>query len=243
MSTQVDLHDEGRGLSRRSMLTRSAGVGRRPQPAASRASSAPAPRTPASRTGVGRAPQGAAGYGPLVADPAGLLSLPAGFTLHRRRPRRRHDARERREDAVGSRRRRRVRPPRRRRLRARGQPRGQRQRAATPSRRVPGFTYDPALGGGTTTIEVDKDGNRVREYVSLAGTLNNCAGGKSPWGTWLTCEETEGARRRRPSRHGYVFEVDPYDMEANRDPQPIKALGPVRARGARRRPATPARST
>ena len=42
---------------------------------------------------------------------------------------------------------------------------------------LPGFTFNPAAGGGTTTIEVDKDGNRVREYVSLAGTLNNCAGG------------------------------------------------------------------
>ena len=37
---------------------------------------------------------------------------------------------------------------------------------ADPVPRVPGFTYDPAAGGGTTNIEVDKDGNRVREYVS-----------------------------------------------------------------------------
>jgi secreted PhoX family phosphatase len=79
---------------------------------------------------------------------------------------------------------------------------------ANPVPRVPGFTYDPAVGGGTTNIEVDKGGNRVREYVSLAGMLNNCAGGKTPWETWLTCEEAESlsaaaqglvpqARRRR----------------------------------------------
>jgi uncharacterized protein len=87
---------------------------------------------------------------------------------------------------------------------------------------VPGFTYDPLAGGGTTTIEVDRDGNRVREYVSLAGTHNNCAGGRTPWDTWLTCEETEQPLAKP---HGYVFEVDPYDQDANRDPQPIRALG------------------
>jgi uncharacterized protein len=91
-----------------------------------------------------------------------------------------------------------------------------------PVPRVPGFTYDPAVGGGTTTLEVDKDGNRVREYVSLAGTLNNCAGGRTPWETWLTCEEAESLVG---PGHGYVFEVDPYDQEANRDPKPIKAFG------------------
>ena len=90
--------------------------------------------------------------------------------------------------------------------------------------RISGFTYDPAAGGGTTNVEVDKDGKRVREYVSLAGTQNNCAGGKSPWQTWLTCEETESLTGQTKP-HGYVFEVDPYDQDANRDPKPIKALG------------------
>jgi secreted PhoX family phosphatase len=96
---------------------------------------------------------------------------------------------------------------------------------------IPGFTYDPGAGGGTTNIEVDRRGNRVREYVSLAGTHNNCAGGVTPWGTWLTCEETEaiegatGPYGVLTKRHGYVFEVDPADQNANRDPRPIKALG------------------
>ncbi len=89
---------------------------------------------------------------------------------------------------------------------------------------VPGFVYDPAAKGGTTNIEVDRQGNRISQYVSLAGTHNNCAGGKSPWRTWLTCEEAESLTGQTKP-HGYVFEVDPYDQEANRDPAPIKALG------------------
>jgi hypothetical protein len=58
-----------------------------------------------------------------------------------------------------------------------------------PSR--PRLTYDPAARGGTTNIDIDPTGARIREYVSVAGTHNNCAGGVTPRTTWLTCEETE----------------------------------------------------
>jgi uncharacterized protein len=91
-----------------------------------------------------------------------------------------------------------------------------------PVPHVEGFVYDSAARGGTTTIEVAADGTRIRQYVSLAGTLRNCAGGRTPWDTWLSCEETD---RILAKPHGYVFEVDPFDQEANRDPRPIKALG------------------
>ncbi|TYK49164.1 alkaline phosphatase PhoX [Actinomadura decatromicini] len=84
------------------------------------------------------------------------------------------------------------------------------------------LTYDPAANGGTTTLEVDRDGNLVSQYVSLAGTATNCAGGRTPWGTWLTCEETEGFTGQTKS-HGWVFEVDPYGKKTK--PVPLTALG------------------
>jgi hypothetical protein len=93
---------------------------------------------------------------------------------------------------------------------------------AHPVPHIDGFVYDSEAGGGTTTIEVDAEGRPQRQYVSLAGTKNNCAGGPTPWGTWLSCEENDDVLGKP---HGYVFEVDPHDRDANRDPRPIKALG------------------
>src|SRR5215212_6559278 len=173
--------------------------------------------------GTGRGKREPAGYGPLVADPAGILSLPAGFTyaivaqsgvttLESGEPTPSDPdgtASFVRHGGNGS-------------VLIVNHEVGGGEPHAVP--RIAGLTYDPAAGGGTTTIEVDKDGNRIREYVSLAGTHNNCAGGKSPWNTWLTCEEAESlSGQTKP--HGYVFEVDPYDVDANREPTPIKALG------------------
>ncbi|MGD7706719.1 alkaline phosphatase PhoX [Microlunatus sp. Y2014] len=90
------------------------------------------------------------------------------------------------------------------------------------------IVYDEGGIGGTTTIEVDADGNNVLQYASAAGHVNNCAGGITPWGTWLTCEETEArAGGKLTKDHGYVFEVDPTSQAANHGKSnlPLKFLG------------------
>jgi len=89
------------------------------------------------------------------------------------------------------------------------------------------FVYDPAAGGGTTNVHLDRNGNKLAEFTSLAGTIRNCAGGTTPWGTWLTCEENENVPGAGPwtKRHGYAFEVDPWNQDNNREPTPLLALG------------------
>lgn len=91
----------------------------------------------------------------------------------------------------------------------------------------------PALGGTTTTIFDPAAGVTEKQFLSLAGTEINCAGGPTPWGSWLSCEECFEApssrfdlefRITRDQHHGYVFEVPAY-TDGLTKAVPIKSMG------------------
>jgi len=88
------------------------------------------------------------------------------------------------------------------------------------------LAYDRQAGGGTTTIIFDPvTGLVTSSRASLAGTLRNCAGGATPWNSWLTCEETTLGPSDHPlleRAHGYVFEVP---LDGRPSLQPLVAMG------------------
>jgi len=84
----------------------------------------------------------------------------------------------------------------------------------------------PCLGGTTTVIYNPATGLVESEYLSLAGTIRNCAGGPTPWGSWITCEEnTSNADDKLEKNHGFNFEV-PSSLEPTLfDPIPLTDMG------------------
>jgi hypothetical protein len=182
------------------------------------------------------------GYGPLIADPNGMLDLPQGFSY-----RILSQGGETMSDGLvvpgqfdgmgcfaleGTR----VALVRNHELKGRNAnhrnwgPGGQDQ--ALIGRLPVEKAYDTykdgrPLPGGTTTLVYDMaTGEVVSQHLSLAGTSTNCCGGHTPWGSWLTCEETEETPDTADveKEHGYVFEV-PANASGLVDPVPLKALG------------------
>jgi len=176
----------------------------------------------------------APGYGPLRPDPAGMLDLPDGFSYRvissfntpmsdgltvpdaadgmgafkGRNGRiilvRNHELRVR-DAAVGA-------------VRA-----GQDQPLRAFDRTQEGL----ALPGGTTTLVYDPARRIVEaQWLSLAGTIRNCSGGVTPWGSWLTCEEdvSRAGSGGIAQDHGFVFEVRAR-QRGLANPMPLRAMG------------------
>ncbi len=90
----------------------------------------------------------------------------------------------------------------------------------------PGKGTKPGLGGTTTLVYDTKTGTLESHHMSLVGTIRNCAGGATPWNTWISCEESvQLAKDTYEKDHGYNFEVPVSATIGLTTPIPLKAMG------------------
>ncbi|MDZ3831119.1 MAG: DUF839 domain-containing protein [Sphingopyxis sp.] len=172
------------------------------------------------------------GYGPLQPDPAGLVDLPPGFSYRivSELGQRMSDGYRvpDRADGMGC-----FRLPNGKIALVRNhelQPRHGAQGPFGGQAVAPPEAFDSkagsALPGGTTTLVLDPGSLEVEsQYLSLVGTIRNCAGGVTPWNSWLTCEESvDGPEKGVGQPHGWMFDV-PADAGRLVKAEPLKAMG------------------
>ena len=99
----------------------------------------------------------------------------------------------------------------------------------------PSMSYDPGrfgaqpFVGGTTNVVINqKTGKVVNQYLSLTGTDRNCAGGITPWNSWITCEEPGDMNSKWGKDHGYNFEVHTDSKACLTKPVPLREMGRFR---------------
>ena len=84
----------------------------------------------------------------------------------------------------------------------------------------------PCLGGTTTLVYDTRERRLVSQHLSLVGTLRNCSGGTTPWGSWISCEESAASAGGALARdHGYAFEVRASAAPGLQLAEPLAAMG------------------
>lgn len=184
---------------------------------------------------------GAAGFGPLLDDPEGLLRLPQGFrySVFSSTGEEMADGLlvPGKHDGMAA-----FAGPNGRTILVRNHEMESRWAAESPfgpdqariGRIAGSKIYDrgngiaPNLGGTSTLVFDTRTQTLETHFLSLVGTVRNCAGGETPWGSWVTCEEINARPEPNAEQpHGFNFEV-PARATGLVDPVPLKAMGRFR---------------